>query len=76
MMAAVAPANVEFPGCFLVLAGDFLEDVVMGWWVYLTAENGVYGRKVGADGHDDHGEGEGEKLDDHVSRWGLAFAFM
>lgn len=34
--------------------------------VLLTAEDGVYRHEVGADGHDDHGEGEGEQLDDDV----------
>lgn len=33
----------------------------------LTAEDGVDRCKIGADGHDDHGQGEGEELQDYVA---------
>lgn len=33
----------------------------------LTFKDSVHGGKVGADGHDDHGECEGEELQDDIS---------
>lgn len=38
---------------------------------FVTRENQVQRQEVGADGHDDHGEGEGEELDDYVPGGGL-----
>lgn len=32
----------------------------------LTFKDGVHGREVRADGHDNHGKGEGEELDDDI----------
>lgn len=32
----------------------------------VTREHQVQRQEVGADGHDDHGEGEGEELDDDM----------
>lgn len=69
MIAAVAPAKVEFPEVagteYLVTRSGGRGKGEEGG--VRTFEDGGHGGEVGADGHDDHGGCEGEELDDDMS---------
>lgn len=73
-MAAVAPAKVELPFAYSALvhfsSSLQVDKAPLGRGEgrdKRTLKDGVNSGEVGADGHDDHGEGEGEKLDYDIS---------